>query len=210
MNITFKGLTDGATFGACVLTNGSVLSGLGVTISCAGQTDALTCNVAVGVCTDSSKEVHAAAAVTTAAAAVAVRAAVGAGVNVSRYMPNTNFPHGDIQGLDHEFAAGTNWTACQALCDSTAACHAWTFLKRGSGMACCIKGPVENDGCPAAAEKMVSGAKVAGSVSCNNPGPGPGPHPHPHPPKSSGVPLFGATEINVRITPGMYTIVCCC
>lgn len=33
VNITFKGLTDGATFGACVLTNGSVLSGLGVTSS---------------------------------------------------------------------------------------------------------------------------------------------------------------------------------
>lgn len=180
VNITFKGLTDGATFGACVLSNGTAPSGLGVSVFCTGPSTALSCTVAVGTC---------------APTAVAA-AAPAANVSVSRYMPNTNFPHGDI--FDHEFPSGTNWTACQSLCDTTAACHAWTFLKRGGGMSCCIKGDVENDGCPAPAQGMESGAKVAGSVNCNSPRPGP----HPHPPAKSGaVPLFGATEINVRITP---------
>jgi hypothetical protein len=104
-------------------------------------------------------------------------------------MPGTNFPHGDLHGKDHEFPPGTKPTACQALCDKTAECHAWTFLKRGPGMSCCIKGPIASDGCPEPAEGMVSGAKVAGPAQCSAGGGGR------HPPaRSRAVPLFDETE----------------
>ena len=98
-------------------------------------------------------------------------------VTVARMMLDTNFPSGDM--FDHEFAPGTKPEACQALCDNTTLCHAWTFLQRGGaggkGMSCCVKGPIINDGCPVQAKGMVSGAKVAGSVQCTR-------HPHPPPP----------------------------
>lgn len=116
--------------------------------------------------------------------------------NVTRMMNNTNFPHGDI--FDHEFPAGTGPQACQALCDNTSACYAWTFLKRGpnNGMSCCIKGPIpDRDGCPIPAPGMWSGAKTAGTVQCG------GPSPPPPPPPSSGVPLFDATTLTVRLMP---------
>eukprot|EP01051_Picozoa_sp_SAG22_P007992 SAG22_NODE_585_length_8867_cov_11.509580_6_plen_102_part_00 len=71
-------------------------------------------------------------------------------------------------------------------------CHAWTFLKRGPGMSCCIKGPIATDGCPKHAPGMVSGAKVAGPVQCTAGGGGGGGH---HPPvPSKAVPLFDETE----------------
>jgi hypothetical protein len=74
-------------------------------------------------------------------------------VTVARMMPNTNFPAGDLPGKDHEFPPGTKPEACQALCDKTPECHAWTFLKRGGpggqGMSCCIKGPIISDPWPA-------------------------------------------------------------
>ena len=93
-------------------------------------------------------------------------------VTVARMMPNTNFPAGDLPGKDHEFPPGTKPEACQALCDKTPECHAWTFLKRGGpggqGMSCCIKGPIISDGCPLPAPGMVSGAKVAGSAQCTH------------------------------------------
>ena len=114
-----------------------------------------------------------------AAAAVAAGSAADpmTNVTVARMMPGMNFPSGDL--FDHEFAPGTKPEACQALCDKTAACRAWTFLQRGGvggkGMSCCVKGPIINDGCPAPAKGMVSGAKVAGSVQCTA-------HPHPPPP----------------------------
>jgi hypothetical protein len=104
-------------------------------------------------------------------------------VTVARMMPNTNFPAGDLPGKDHEFPPGTKPEACQALCDKTPECHAWTFLKRGGpggqGMSCCIKGPIISDGCPHPAPGMVSGAKVAGSAQCTH---GPPPKPPPPPP----------------------------
>jgi len=121
---------------------------------------------------------------------------VGGNATVARYMNNTNFPRGDLHGLDHEFPPGTTWESCQQLCDNTSACRAWTFLKRGPGMSCCIKGPIENDGCPTVANGMVSGAKVAGTVPCGNPGPGP----KPGPPKGT-VPLFTDSAVTVRILP---------
>ena len=108
---------------------------------------------------------------------------------------DTNFLHGDI--FDREFPAGTPATACQALCDATKTCFAWTYLKRGpkNGMSCCIKGPIpQKDGCPIYAKGMTSGAKTAGTVQCNAP--------HPRPPaRGSDVPLFDDTVITVRIMP---------
>jgi len=111
-------------------------------------------------------------------------------VTLSRIMPNTNFPSGDLPGKDHQFPAGLMATACQALCDKTPECHAWTFLKRGpdNQMACCIKGPIKSDGCPEPAKGMTSGAKVAGVETCTPP-PGPKPPPPPGPPYPHTGPL---------------------
>eukprot|EP01051_Picozoa_sp_SAG22_P005952 SAG22_NODE_372_length_11551_cov_20.656741_6_plen_178_part_00 len=101
---------------------------------------------------------------------------------------DTNFPGGDLPGKDFEFPPGTKPEACQALCDKTAACHAWTFLMRGGaggkGMSCCIKGPLTDDGCPAPAKGMWSGAKVAGPA-----GPACQPPPPPGPPYAHTGPL---------------------
>ena len=116
-------------------------------------------------------------------------------------MPNTNFPAGDLPGKDHEFPPGTKPEACQALCDKTPECHAWTFLKRGGpggqGMSCCIKGPIISDGCPHPAPGMVSGAKVAGSAQCTAGGGG-GHHPAP---SRKEIPLFNEAKLSVRILP---------
>ena len=174
VNISFSGFNDGDSFGACVLSSANGSTGVGISITVANK----VASVKTGGC----KEM--------------MEASAPPQVNVSRYMPNTNFLHGDLKGHDKGFPTGTNWTACQGLCDTTSACEAWTFLARGGGMACCIKGAISTDGCPEYAKGMVSGAKTAGSVPCGNP-PNPGPGPKPAP----GVPIFDETEIIVRITP---------
>ena len=119
------------------------------------------------------------------ATTVLAAAAAPGNITVARMMNNTNFPGGDLPSHHGgvEFPPNTKPEACQALCDKTAACHAWTFLERGGpgghGMSCCIKGPIENDDCPTSASGMVSGAKVAGSVNCGAPPPPPPPPPPP-------------------------------
>ena len=112
------------TFGACVLG----AHGLGLTITV--DPAAKTATVTAGACPGSD---------TSTAAAALQDSPRGAGeANVTRMMNDTNFPHGDI--FDREFPTGTGPAACQALCDNTTTCGAWTFLRRGRGMACCIKG----------------------------------------------------------------------
>ena len=146
VNISFSGFKDGDSFGVCVLSSANGSTGIGISITVANK----VASVKTGGCKEMMK--------------ASTRARTNA--NVSRYMPNTNFPKGDIRGLDHEFPTGTNWTACQGLCDKTAACEAWTFLARGGGMSCCIKGAVANDGCPAYARGMVSGTANSTSFLC--------------------------------------------
>ena len=83
--------------------------------------------------------------------ALAAAAAPG-NITVTRMMNNTNFPGGDLPthlgGVD--MPPNTPPEKCQALCDKTPECHAWTFLERGGpaghDMSCCIKGTIETDG----------------------------------------------------------------
>ena len=131
----------------------------------------------------------------------------GRNVTVARIMNNTNFPSGDLPGKDHEFPPYTQAAACQALCDGDAECHAWTFLKRGGpggqGMSCCIKGPIASDRCPAPAQGMVSGAKVAGSVHCYD---GPPPPPPPGPPYHHTGPLACQDNMKFPMLPTFHII----
>jgi hypothetical protein len=186
IELNFTGWASATTpvnFGACVLSSGANESGLGLFIVVNPVTK--TAIVTAGACTTP----------TASFPEPATPANSANSANVTRMMNNTNFPNGDI--FDHEFAAGTAPEACQALCDNTSTCFAWTFLKRGpnNGMSCCIKGPIIRDGCPAPARGMWSGAKTAGTVQCSGPQP-PGP-----PPPSAAVPLFDETVVTVRIMP---------
>jgi len=188
VELNFTGFATAAnpvTFGACVL--GSAAgngSGLGLTITV--DPDRQVATVMVGACKNGTDD--------TSRASTASAAAPPGEANVTRMMNNTNFLHGDI--FDHEFPAGTEPSACQQLCDKTAACEAWTFLKRGpnDGMACCIKGPIAQDGCPAFDKGMWSGAKTAGVVKCDGPAPAPTP-------RGTSIPLFDEDVLTVRIMP---------
>jgi hypothetical protein len=147
--LTFSGwatATSPVAFGACVLgssVNHSTGIGISITINPAAGTVGRTATITTGECPQSSTSLSTAAT---------------KNVTVSRMMNDTNFPHGDLHGKDHQFPAGTQPTACQALCDSTPTCEAWTFLKRGpkNQMACCIKGAIASDGCPGVGLSSVS------------------------------------------------------
>eukprot|EP01051_Picozoa_sp_SAG22_P007993 SAG22_NODE_585_length_8867_cov_11.509580_7_plen_637_part_00 len=123
--ITFSGFTAATvpvSFGACVLgSTANHSSGLGLSVTvhpvADGEATGLTATVTVGECGQAAAAAAVAAA--TAAATVAA-AATPSNITVSRIMPGTNFPHGDLHGKDHEFAPGTKPAACQALCDKTA------------------------------------------------------------------------------------------
>jgi hypothetical protein len=71
--------------------------------------------------------------------------------------------------FNHTFITYTNKTlgalACQAECDTSAHCHAWTYVPHGDGSGkeglerCCL---FPHLGCPESARGFFSGAKVAG------------------------------------------------
>ena len=217
--LTFSGwatATSPVTVGACVLgssINHSTGIGISITISPAAGTNGRTATITSGECQFGT----------------VVSTTATQNVTVSRMMNDTNFPHGDMRGKDHEFPAGTEPTACQALCDSTPTCEAWTFLKRGpkNQMACCIKGAIATDGCPvvrtASPERLsplfsaccivVSGVHVV--LCAPQPAKGMvsgakvagsvecthGGGSRPPPPPTKPTPLFDETELTVRILP---------
>ena len=88
------------------------------------------------------------------------------------FLPDTNIPHGDLQGADFFLNSSRSWTlrqgaaACARGCDALPTCTCWTYVP--TGPRCTIKGPGGAGGGPLFPERGpdVSGYKT-GHVPSN-------------------------------------------